>query len=120
MSKRDELLAALHVIVQGYLRGNVEAADCAKSYATAKKLFKSVKPKGPQDQPIAGASDGMHMWAAICAAKAKDCKTAYRLFKDGFKPTPAYSSLKSDKAREGYIRTGFKNSVGTVAGQCQD
>jgi hypothetical protein len=120
MSKRDELLTALHVIVQGYTVGQVPAEDCAKAYATAKRLLKIVKPKSTQDRPIAGAGDGMHYWAASCAARARDCKTAFRLFKDGFQSTPAYESLKTNEARENYIRTGFKNSIGSITGQCGD
>jgi hypothetical protein len=120
MSKRDELLAALNRIVEGSMRGGVQAKECAKAYSTAKRLLRSVKPKSPRDIPIATAGGAVHQWAASCAARAHDCKTAYRLFKDGFQPTPAYSRLKTAQARERYIRTGFRNSIGAVTGQCTD
>ncbi len=119
MSPRDELLTALNVVVEGYLRGQVEAPRCEKAYFTAKRLLKTVKPKNDQDRPIAGAADGLHVWAASCAAKAHDCETAYRLFKDGFQSTPAYARLKTPQAREQYIRTGFHNSIGAIAGECK-
>ncbi|MCA9598439.1 MAG: hypothetical protein KC776_34235 [Myxococcales bacterium] len=115
MAPRDQLLVALHTIVEGYVKGGASAKECEQSYFTAKKLLKTIK-----NVPAHGAEDGIHHWAAICAARAKDCKTAYKLFKDGFKPTPAYESLKTPAAREGYIRSGFKNGIGSVAGQCGD
>ncbi|MEZ4227320.1 MAG: hypothetical protein R3B13_40660 [Polyangiaceae bacterium] len=120
MSPRDELLTSLHVLAQGLVQDGTPAAACAKAYDRAKQLYKIVKPKNDQDRPIAGSDKGMHHWAATCAARAGDCKTALRLFKDGFQSTRAYEQLKTPQARDAYIRTGFRNGIGNIVGKCTD
>ncbi|MFO0566691.1 MAG: hypothetical protein U0263_13565 [Polyangiaceae bacterium] len=107
MSDRDTLLQALHNLTMATINKK-DAAYCQAQYDTAKRLFKTVKPKDEDDTQIVHGPRTLFDQAARCAVKAGDCTLAWKLYKDGY-PVELLKNAKPD-LKEQIMRSAFETS----------
>lgn len=107
MNDRDTLLQATHNLVMGGVNKK-DAAYCKTNYETAKRLFKTVKPKDEDDSQIVHGPRTLYDSAARCAVKAGDCELAWKLYKDGY-PVELLKNTKDDM-KEKIMRSSFETS----------
>ncbi len=112
MSERDQLLKAYQSLSQGAYMGKKTPAFCKDAYKTAKRLMKKVKPKNDDDTQIVQTPKSLYSTAANCAAKAGDCKLAWKIFVDLY-PARSLAGIKDQKGKEAQMRATFKTLVKT-------
>jgi hypothetical protein len=116
MSSRDQLLKSLQELQQGAFMTKKTVPFCENAYKTAKRLLKTVKPKDDDDSQIANAPKSLFTMAGNCAARAGDCKAAYKLFSDAY-PPESLEKVKDAKQRETIIRSTFDSIVSKCKGK---
>ncbi|MBK7579923.1 MAG: hypothetical protein IPI67_06915 [Myxococcales bacterium] len=107
MGDRDTLLQAVNNLIMAGVNKK-DAAYCKSNYDTAKRLFKTVKPKDEDDTQIVHGPRTLYDSAARCAVKAGDCDLAWKLYKDGY-PVELLKNTKAD-LKEQIMRSGFETS----------
>ncbi len=107
MSDRDTLLQAMHNLTMAGVNKK-DVAYCKSNWETAKRLFKTVKPKDEDDTQIVHGPKNLYAMAASCAVKAGDCDAAYKLYKDGY-PVDTLKNTKDD-LKEQIMRGAFEAS----------
>lgn len=110
MTPRDELLKALMDVQQGAYLSKKDRAGCLAAYETAKRLIPSVAPRDEDDTQITQASARLRVGAPECLARAGDCDTAWKIFREVW-------SAEVKQLDEAALRKMFGNVVQRCAGK---
>ncbi|HMR05121.1 MAG TPA: hypothetical protein PKA88_05075 [Polyangiaceae bacterium] len=110
MSDRDTFLKAFQEIQQGAYMAKKTPKFCDDAYKTAKQLMKTVKPKDDDDTQVANAPKALYHMGANCAARAGDCKLAWKIFVDGY-PIASLASAKDQATKDTIMQSNFDSLV---------
>lgn len=105
---RDRLLVALFNLQDGAYMNTRTPELCRENLETAKRLIPGVKPNGPDDTQISGASQALFHTAASCFGRAKDCRTAFQVYEELF---PSKATIPDPAMAKKIIRESFESSI---------
>ncbi|MBL8612705.1 MAG: serine/threonine protein kinase [Myxococcales bacterium] len=113
LSPRDEALVASYRLTMASA-GQVRAttAECLRWRDAVVRLDPTI-PKRPFGDPLTNATLSANTNVSRCVARAGDCKTAFRVFREGMLPSLAALDPKS---REETVRRAF--DADTLHGSC--
>jgi hypothetical protein len=109
-SARDELLRAFYELTDGAYMNKRDSSFCRERLATVKRLVPKVKPNGPDDSQVASAPKALFYTAAMCFARAEDCKASWQAYRDNY-PIEGLSAIKDVKQKDDLIRDSFRSTV---------
>ena len=113
LTPREQLLKASGELQRAAFT-SVDAASCARSYETVKRLATTVAPRSEDDHPVKGAlsptSQGMS--AAQCFVRAGDCSSARRAYDDALGGTPGRISRLSPAQSRAAFDASFERCKG--------
>ena len=110
MSPRDQYLKAGADLEVAAYKERKDAAFCMSTYATAKKLVATVKPKD-EDDPVKFVFANVRTNAPLCLVRANDCKGAWTVYKEAWRLDPLMPE-DSRKLNDAGLRAGFDAITG--------
>lgn len=110
MSPRDAVLTALMQLSQGAWQSKQTVDVCRKHYETVKKLKGQVKPKDDEDMQIINIDASLYHTAAVCIARAGDCKQAYDVWLEALPNKQNYAKM-DEAQKQTMLRSNFESMV---------
>jgi hypothetical protein len=107
MTPRDQLLHALHDLMQGAYMEKKSSADCSSAFQLAMRLAPTVKPNDDDDSQVKEAGHSIRTTGPQCFAKAGDCDSAWTAYQAAWRAAPN-PNMRLDDAS---LRRNFEQTV---------
>jgi hypothetical protein len=114
---RDELLHGLHDLYQGAYVESRDSAYCSDRLAIVQRNAPLVKPRGPDDTQVSSLPRTLYHTAAQCYAKAGDCASAWRVFRDGYPKEGAGWASMDPRTQDTIFRSTFDSMIASCKGK---
>ena len=93
-----------------------DPAFCRERLETVRRLAPVVKPESPDDSQLVSGPKALFQTAAACFARAGDCASAWKAYRDEY-PPDALASIKDARQKDQIVRAAFDSTVERCKGK---